>query len=71
MVLVYFDVLLVYSLDVRQSNKLHCSLTTIYLIYDSWSSWRHPHLQKQIFTFEDVSCAALAISVVLFNPSNA
>jgi len=38
MVLVYFHVLLVYIVYVRQSTYLHCSLTNPSLIYDHWGS---------------------------------
>jgi len=64
MLLVQFDVLLVYTVYVLQSNKL---LTTLTLIYDHCNSWRQPHLQRKIFPFGDVSCAALTVSDHLLN----
>jgi len=66
MLLVQFDVLLVYTVYVLQSNKL---LTTLPLIYDHCSSCRHPHLHWKIIPFGDVSCAAIPVSDILLKHS--
>jgi hypothetical protein len=62
--------LLVYSVYVRQSTKLYCSLTTLSLIYDHWQAHDGTHIYcETIFGFRDVSSAELPVSHFLFKYS--
>jgi len=63
----WFEVLLVFTVYVRQSNKF---LKTLPLFYENCCSWRHPHLHRKIIPFGDVSCAALPVSDFLFKHSH-